>query len=448
MTNKNHKIKLSYTQYIALGFLCIILIGGLLLCLPIASRDGTWTPLLNALYTATSSTCVTGLVVYDTYTHWSLFGQIVIIVLIQIGGVGFMTVITMFSILMKRQISLHERKLIMQSAGTFKVGGVVQLIKKVTLATFIIEGLGACLLAIRFIPELGVGTGIFYSVFHSISAFCNAGFDLMGRFEAFSSLTRYVHDPLVNLTICALILVGGLGFIVWNDIASHKQHFQRYQLHSKIVLSMTGFLLVVGMILFFLFEYHHTQEGMTLGQRLLASLFESVTPRTAGFNTTPIGDLSESGSLLTMILMFIGGNPGSTAGGIKTSTFLVLVMSIAAACRHSSNITLFKRNLEDHITQQATAIATIYLIAIAAATLIIGACEPYSLKEILLETVSAAGTVGLSAGITPSIGTITKIISMILMFGGRVGGLTLALVLAEKRVFVPIERPEEKILIG
>ena len=448
MAKREHKFKPTYTQFIAFGFLCIIIVGGLLLTFPFASAAGTWTPLLDAMYTATSATCVTGLVVYDTFTHWSLFGQIVILLLIQVGGVGFMTVITLFSILMKRQISLHERKLIMQSAGTFKVGGVVQLIKQVALATFIIEGIGACLLAIRFVPELGWATGLYYAVFHSISAFCNAGFDLMGRFESFSSLTRYVFDPIVNLTIVALIVVGGLGFIVWNDISTHKLHFKRYQLHSKIVLSMTGSLLVIGTVLFFLFEYNDTQAGMNFSQRLLASFFESATPRTAGFNTTPISALSDSGSLLTMFLMFIGGNPGSTAGGIKTSTFLVLIMSIGAACRHSSNITLFKRNLEDGVARQAAAIATIYLLAIMISTMIISAIEPFSLKEILLETVSAAGTVGLSAGITPSVSIATKLICMFLMFGGRVGGLTLALVLAEKRIYVPIERPIEKILIG
>lgn len=448
MTVKEHRYKLTYTQFVALGFLTIIILGGLLLSLPIASVSGTWTPLIDAMYTATSATCVTGLAIYDTHLHWSLFGQIVILLLIQVGGVGFMTVITLFSILMKRQIPLHERKLIMQSAGAMKVGGSVQLIKQIALATFIFEGIGACLLSIRFIPEMGVVTGIYYAVFHSISAFCNAGFDLMGRFEAFSSLTRYAADPLVNLTICALIIIGGLGFIVWNDISTHRFHFQRYQLHSKIVLTMTGFLLICGTILFLILESNATQAGMTPGQRILASVFEAVTPRTAGFNTTPLEHLSESGSLLTMMLMFIGGNPGSTAGGIKTSTFFVLVLSIGATCRHSSNITVFKRSLEDGIARQAAAIATIYLIAITCAALIIAALEPFSLREVLLETISAAGTVGLSAGISPTACILTKLIFMFLMFGGRVGGLTLALVLAEKKVFVPIERPVEKILIG
>lgn len=448
MTDQEHRYKLSYTQFVALGFFAIIITGGLLLTLPVASKAGTWTPLIDALFTATSATCVTGLAVYDTYLHWSLFGQIIILILIQIGGVGFMTVITLFSILMKRQIPLHERKLIMQSAGAMKVGGAVQLIKQVALATFIMEGIGACLLSIRFIPEMGLITGIYYAVFHSISAFCNAGFDLMGRYDAFSSLTHYVSDPLVNLVICGLIVIGGLGFIVWNDISKHKLHFKRYQLHSKMVLTMTGFLLLFGTILFLMLECSHTQDGMTLGQRLLASFFEAVTPRTAGFNTTPLEDLSESGSLLTMMLMFIGGNPGSTAGGIKTSTFFVLVLSIGAACRHSSNITIFKRNLEDSIAKQAAAIATIYLIAITLSAMVIAALEPFSLREVLLETVSAAGTVGLSAGISSAGCITTKLILMILMFGGRVGGLTLALVLAEKRIFIPIERPVEKILIG
>lgn len=445
---KEHLKKLTYTQFVAFGFLLIILIGGILLTFPAASKSGVGTPFVDALFTATSATCVTGLAVYDTYQHWSLFGQLVILILIQIGGIGFMTVITMFSILMKRQISLRERKLIVQSAGALKVGGAVSLIKRVALATFLLEGIGTILLAFRFIPEMGIRSGIYNAIFHSISAFCNAGFDLMGRYDAFSSLTRYVSDSLVNLTICALIIVGGLGFIVWNDITAHRLHFSRYQLHSKIVLTMTGVLLFFGTLLFLIFEYHDTQTGMNAGQRILASLFEAVTPRTAGFNTTSLEDLSESGSLLTMILMFIGGNPGSTAGGIKTSTLFVLVLSIGATCTHSPNITIFKRSLEDGIARQAAAIATIYLIAITSGAMVIAAIESFSLRDIMMETISAAGTVGLSTGISAAGCVTTKIIFMILMFGGRVGGLTLALVLAEKRVFVPIERPVEKILIG
>ena len=445
---KKWKIQLTYTQMIALGFFLIIILGSLLLCLPIASATQQWTPIVDSLFTATSATCVTGLVVYDTFTHWSLFGQIIILILIQIGGIGFMTVITMFSLVLKRNISLHERKLIMQSAGAFNVGGIVSLVKKVAILTFSIEGIGACLLAIRFIPERGIAVGLYTSIFHSISAFCNAGFDLMGGYKEFSSLTRYVTDPIVNVTICALVLIGGLGFGVWSDLGKNKLRWSRYQLHTKLVLMMSGILLIGGMILFFIFEFHATQEGMNLWERFVVSLFEATTPRTAGFNTTDINALSESGSLLTIVLMFIGGNSGSTAGGIKTTTLLVLVLSISATCSHSPNITIFKRKLEDTIARQAAAIAAIYMIAILVAAVVICAIEPISMKQVLFETVSAAGTVGLSTGITSSLSVISKCIIMFLMFGGRVGGLTLALVLSEKRVYVPIERPLEKIMIG
>lgn len=448
MIMKKRTHRFTYTQLIALGFLCIILIGSLLLCLPAASRSGTWTPYVNSLFTATSATCVTGLVVYDTFTQWSLFGQLVILFLIQVGGIGFMTVITMFSLILRRQISLHERKLIMQSAGAQQVGGVVSLIKQVVAATLIIEGIGAALLSFRFIPERGIAQGIYAAVFHSVSAFCNAGFDLMGYYEPFSSLTRYATDPLVNFTVIALILLGGLGFFVWRDISTHKWHFGRYQLHTKLVLTMTVILTVGSAILFFIFEYHATQADMSIGQRLMVSSFQAVTPRTAGFNTTDINAFSESGSMLTMILMFIGGNPGSTAGGIKTTTLLVLILSIVATCRHSTGITIYKRRLEDGIARQAAAIATIYMIAVLVSSMLMCALESMDMKTVLFETISAAGTVGATAGATPVMGTISKVIVMILMFGGRVGGLTLALVLAEKRVHVPVERPTEKIMLG
>ncbi len=444
------KLNLTYTQYIALSFLIPILSGAVLLTLPCMSRSGQWTPFLDALFTATSATCVTGLIVHDTYTFWSTPGQIIILVLIQVGGVGLMTVIAFFSLLMKRQISLHERKLLMQSAGAIKVGGIVSLVKKILLLTFCIELIGALLLSIRFCqdPEIGFARGLYFSIFHSISAFCNAGFDLMGFKEQYSSLTSYCSDPLVTLTIVILIILGGLGFFIWSDLEQKKWHFSRYALHSKIALTATGILIVGSTILFFIFEYTHTQSGMIFSERILASLFDAVSPRTAGFNTSDLAQLSESSTMLTIILMFIGANPGSTAGGIKTTTLFVLVLSISATCHHSSNITVFKRKLEDTIARQAAAIATIYLIAIFTCSMIIGAIEPYSLKEILFETTSAAGTVGSTLGITPLLSSVSKILLILLMYAGRIGGLTLALVLAEKREYIPVERPIEKILIG
>ena len=447
----NKKLRLSYTQYIALGFLLLILLGGILLTFPFMSRNGQWTPFGDALFTATSATCVTGLVVHDTYTYWSTGGQILILIMIQIGGIGFMTVIALFALLSKRQISLHERKLLMQSAGAIKVGGIVQLVKQILLITVCIEGTGALLLALRFCrdPQIGIGKGIYFAIFHSISAFCNAGFDMMGSASLqYASLTAYQMDPVVNFTIMALIILGGLGFIIWNDLSKNKWHFQKYALHTKLSLTATAILVLGGAILFFLFEYSHTQSGMNIWQRIMVSLFDSITPRTAGFNTSDMTQFNDSSTLLTIILMFIGANPGSTAGGIKTTTFIVLILSIKATCNHSPGISIFKRKLEESIARQAAAIATIYLIAIFAVSMIICAIEPYSMKEVLFETTSAAGTVGLTLGMTPSLGSISRLLLILLMYGGRIGGLTLALVLAEKREYVPLERPTEKILIG
>ena len=445
---KKMKNRLTYTQMIALGFLLIIFVGSLLLMMPVSSRTGTATPFLNALFTATSATCVTGLSVYDTFTHWSGFGQAVILLLIQIGGLGFMTVITLFFLLMKKQIQLKERRLLMQSAGNLTLGGVIRLVRKILIGTLCFELIGAILLSFRFCRQLGLSTGIWYAVFHSVSAFCNAGFDLMGRFEPSSSLAPYATDPLVILTIVSLILIGGLGFIVWNDLYEHKWHFSKYHLHTKIILTASAVLVLIPTALFFITESGGALKDYSLGERWLISLFLAVTPRTAGFLTIPLNELSESGGLLTMGLMLIGGSPGSTAGGIKITTFTVLVLGMIAAARHESKVVLFKRQLEPGSVREASSVITIYALFIFAAAFIICALEPVSLKDCLFETISAAGTVGLSAGITSGLGVISKLCLIILMFGGRVGLLSLALVLAEKREHVPLERPTEKILIG
>ncbi|MHB8130585.1 MAG: TrkH family potassium uptake protein [Mobilitalea sp.] len=444
----NGKFKLTYPQIIVFGYLAIILFGGLLLSLPISSREGTWTSYIVSLFTATSATCVTGLVIYDTYIHWSLFGQITILCLVQIGGLGFMTIITLFSMFLKRQIGLRERRLLMQSAGSMGIGGIVRLIRRIAIGTLIFEGLGIVLLATRFCPEMGFWKGLYNAIFHSISAFCNAGFDLMGKYGQFSSLTTYSDDIVVNLTVVLLIIIGGIGFVVWNDIITCRLHIKKYQLHTKIVLLATSALILFGTILFYLFEQKYSLAGKGQGEMLLASIFQSVTPRTAGFNTVDMSVLSESGHLLTMILMFIGGSPGSTAGGIKTTTFVVLLLGAIASARHSTHINIFKRRLDESILKEASTIAAIYLTAIILSTMLICFLQPFEMKDVFFEVISAAGTVGLTAGITPSLNSISKFIIMFLMFAGRVGGLTLALVLAEKRVNVLLNRPIEKILIG
>lgn len=445
---KKINLKLSYTQTIALGFAVLICVGALILCLPISSRSGEWTSPLDTLFTATSATCVTGLVLYDTYTQWSIVGQLVILFLIQLGGIGFMTVITMFSIFMKRRIGLHERQLLVQSAGTLRLSGVVRLIKRIVTGSICFELLGAALLATRFCPQMGFWRGIYNAIFHSVSAFCNAGFDLMGKYGEFSSLTSYAGDSVVSLTIAMLIVIGGIGFVVWDDIVKHKWKFGEYTLHSKIVLTVTGLLIGAGWILFYLFEARGVLSGLNGTDKVIAALFQSVTPRTAGFNIIDMAGLSESGSFLTIILMFIGGSSGSTAGGIKTTTLAVLFLSAFASSRKIRHVKVYKRRIEDSIVREAGAFFTVYITTVTSATMLLCAIEPFSLKEILFEVVSAIGTVGLTIGITPFLGAASKAVIILLMFIGRVGWLTLAIALAGKHFDPPVERVPEKILIG
>ncbi len=441
-------IKLNYTEIIVLGTLLIILAGAVLLSLPISSREGTATLFIDSLFTAASSFCVTGLVIYDTYTHWSLFGQLVIITLIQTGGLGFMTVITLFSMFLRRKIGLKERRLLMESANTLKIGGIVLLIKKILIRTFIFESIGAILLAIRFCPQMGLRQGIYNGIFHSISAFCNAGFDLMGRYGQFSSLMTYKGDALVNITIMFLIVTGGLGFVVWDDISENLMNFKKYHLHSKIVLVTTAVLIFGSAVIFFFIEDSYSMNGFNIHERILASLFQSVTPRTAGYNTINLTSLSEGGSLLTMLLMFIGGSPGSTAGGIKVTTFVTLLISTWASTRQSSDITIFKRRLETDSLKKACAITVIYVCISFTSVLLISASQDFSLKEIMFEVFSAIGTVGLTMGITPFLNAFSKIIIILLMYSGKVGVLSMAAVLAEKKEPSPLCRPYEKIIIG
>ena len=444
---KKRKLRLSPARLIALGFFVVILVGALLLTLPFASKDGS-SNFLDALFTSTSATCVTGLVVRDTFTGWTTFGQIVILLLIQLGGLGFMTVITLISFAIGKRVGLYDRKVLMQSAGNFSLSGIGDLIRRIVPFAFVFEFAGAVLLAIRFVPDFGWGKGIYFSVFHSISAFCNAGFDLMGGRAPFSSLTAYVDDPLVILTICALIIVGGLGFLVWHDLARNKFHWKRYQLHTKIVLTTTAVLILGGWLLFFVFERNASMAGMSGSERLLAALFQSVTPRTAGFNTVDMAALSESGNLLTDIFMLIGGSPGSTAGGIKTTTVAVLVLSAISSACGRTRVNAFRYNIDRDTIRQACSILTIYLTMALVAILAICAVEPVTLKQAVFEVCSAIGTVGLSMGITPTLGIASRVIIILLMYAGRIGGLTFVLLFSERRTEPPVDRPNGKILLG
>lgn len=450
MKNKYKKWRdsLSRMQIIALGFFLIIMTGTLLLMLPISSRTGTWTGFWDSLFTATSATCVTGLVMVDTYVHWNLFGQLVILTMIQIGGLGFMTVGVLFSLVIHRKIGLRERGVLSESVNAIQIGGIVHLVKKILMGTLIIEGTGAVLLSIRFCGELGFARGIYYGIFHSISAFCNAGFDLMGYQGEFSSLVNYSGDWLVNLTIMSLIIIGGIGFLVWDDLTQKKFHFRKYRVHTKIVLITTFILVFGGALLFYLFESGNLAKGMGPGETFLTCMFDSVTPRTAGFNTTDIAGLSDSSKLLSIILMFIGGSPGSTAGGIKTTTFVVFLLYVRANIKRTRGVNIFRRRIDEDAIKKASAVACTNLVLALSAALLICTVQGMDLRDVLLETFSAISTVGMSTGITRDFVTVSKAAVIVLMYCGRVGSLSMALSFTEKKKMSPVELPEEKILIG
>ena len=438
--------KITYTQFLAFGFLAIILTGAVLLTLPVSSRDGTPTGFLTALFTATSSTCVTGLVVVDTYEHWSLFGQIVILCMIQVGGLGFMTLIIAFTRLIRKRISLHDQMILRQATGD-PGAGIAELLRKVLIGTLIFEGTGFILLAIRFCSMMSFGEGLYNALFHSVSAFCNAGFDILSKYGS-SSLSLFRNDPLVNFTLMFLIITGGIGFLVWEDIVNCRLKVKKYTLHTKVVLTTTVILLLSGWILFYLLERNGALAGGNEGQKIMTALFQSVTTRTAGFSTIDQAQLSETSSVITTFLMLIGGSPGSTAGGLKTATFAVLVIGTVCCARNEEQTVAFKRRIDPNVVRQASAIAGIYLLAAIVSAMVICVIEPFGFITVLYETASAIGTVGLTQGITPHLGAASRIIIIVLMYAGRIGGLSFVLALAEKRKHVPLERPLGKILIG
>lgn len=440
----------SYQQVIALGFAALILLLGFLLMLPISSSDGTWTDPLTALFTITSGVCVTGLIVVDTATHWSTVGQLVILVGIQIGGLGIMTVATLVSLMLRRRIGLKERNLLQESVSGMSIGGIVRLTRKILLGTLIVEGTGAVLLATRFVPIFGWAKGVYYGIFHSISGFCNAGFDLMGTYSGqYSSLVSFIGDPVVSLTICALILVGGLGFFVWDDLTKCGFHFRHYQLHTKLAVLLSLSLTIIPAALFLISERGYTLESLSWGEKLLASLFAAVTPRTAGFNTVDTAAMSSGSKLMTMVLMLIGGNPGSTAGGMKTTTMLVVCLSARAMIFHHQDVNVFGRRIEPDTVRRAGSVATVYVLLSLVAALAILMLQPdFAVTDILFEVLSAVNTVGMTTGVTRSLSTVSKLIIMALMFCGRIGSMTFALMFTERKRSVPVQFPVEKILVG
>ena len=446
---RKKQIRLSVWQLLALLYLAGTILGSVLLILPFATRSGQTTTYINALFTAASAVCITGLSPYDVALHWSLFGQLVILLLIQFSGLGFMTLVSAAFLIFKHGMGSSSRNaFILDSRGNYN--GIGTLLKRIVIGTALCETVGALLLMIRFIPQFGAANGIYFSIWHSVSAFCNAGFDLMGTAEngGFVSMTAYVSDPLVSLTLCVLIILGGLGFAVSGDVIDCKFNYKKFQLNTKVVLVVNLILIVSGTALFMLFE-RDTYNGMNFGQRLLASFFDAVTPRTAGFASTDCSTLSDSGYLLTVIYMFIGGGSGSTAGGIRVGTFAVIMTGMFAVFRGRRDINIGKRRIDYSLLSQALAIFAAFLMCVVVSTLAIGTIQPdIAFERILFETVSALSNAGLSMGLTPELNTASSLIIILLMYAGRVGILTLALALGEKKTAAEIRRPIDSLLIG
>ena len=443
------KFSLTTTQIIMLSFLAVIFLGSLLLSLPISSADGEAVPYLDALFTATTATCVTGLVTLSTAATWSIFGQAVILVLIQVGGLGVVTIMSALMILLQKRMGIGDRLLIQDAFNLNSLSGIVRFVKRVILGTALVEGIGALLYMTVFVPEFGL-RGIWIAVFTSISAFCNAGMDII----ADNSLCSYATNPIINLVTCALIVLGGIGYIVWWDVMGLRKGAagrRRLSLHSKLAISTTLLLIFGGGLLILLFEYHNprTIAELSLFDKLQVSLFQSVTTRTAGFATVPQQDLTNASSILCLLLMFIGGSPVGTAGGIKTVTIAVLFASALSAVRNRQEVTLFQRNISKQAVSKAVAVTTMSFVILFTSTLLLSAVSPGEPLDILFETVSATATVGLSRDLTPYLNAYGKVIIIGTMYLGRVGPISLALALnSGKKQQNIIKNPTEEISVG
>lgn len=445
--NSGSKLKLTAFQILALGFITLISVGGLLLSLPISSVDGEYTSLIDSLFTATSAVCVTGLITIDTGTHWNTFGQIIIITLIEIGGLGFMSFTTLIASFLGKRITLRDRLIMQEAMNTFSIQGMVKMVRYVMAFTFTIQGIGAVLLSPYFISRYGVSKGIYYSVFHSISAFCNAGFDLIGNFN---SLTSFNESPIFLFIIAALLIGGGLGFAVWLELYNRKVT-RKISVHTKIVLSITSILLIGGTILIFLLEYNNSKTigNMGLINKISNSFFTSASPRTAGFNSISIGDMTDSSKFTTVILMFIGGSPGSTAGGLKTTTFGLILLSVISILKGREDTEAFGKRFSKELVYKAFTLLFIAITLVISVTMALSILEPdESFIDLLYESASAFGTAGLTTGVTQRIGSLSKIILMVTMYLGRVGPLTIVLALMRKKKKSLYKYPEGKILIG
>lgn len=431
---------LSSSQIIILCFIGAIVFGSILLMLPFATQDGHGAVFSDALFTATSAVCVTGLVVQDTATYWSTFGQMVILGLIQIGGMGVVTIAILITVLSGKAISLKLRSTMQESISAHNVGGIVRLTGFILKMTILFELLGAVMMAPTFCDTFGIGKGLWYAVFHSISAFCNAGFDLMGVKEPYSSLTRFADDPSINFAIMFLIVMGGIGFLTWDDIRVNKHHIRKYKMQSKVILITTALLILFPALYFFFFEF----EGEPMAERTWSSLFQAVTPRTAGFNTADLTQISEIGTAITIFLMLVGGSPGSTAGGMKTTTLAVMFSTLFSA----GHTHFWGRRVSDETVRNAATLLMMYLLLFLLGGCLISYIEELPLFICLYETASAIGTVGLSQGITPDLGIASKLILIFFMYVGRVGGLTLIFSQLAGNHNIAEHLPQEKMMVG
>ena len=449
MNFKRIRLRLSSSQVIILGFMCVILMGSLLLSLPFATQSGKSAGFLDALFTATSSVCVTGLVVHNTATYWSAFGQGVILMLIQIGGMGVVTVAVTVTMISGRKIGLMQRSTMQEAISAHHVGGIVKMTGFILKTTLLIELIGAALLSIVFCRDFGPLRGVWYGLFHAISAFCNAGFDLLGIEESYASLTAYVSQPLVTIVIMLLIIIGGIGFLTWEDVRTHRLHLHAYRMQSKVILASALVLIALPTAYLYFFEFSGgAWAGKSVGERLLAATFQAVTPRTAGFNTVDLTQLSETGQSVLILLMLVGGAPGSTAGGMKTTTAAVLLLSTLALFRRRETIRCFGRRIDERVVRDAVAILLMYLVLFIFGALVISRIEDLPMLTCMFETASAIGTVGLTLGITPGLGVASRLILIALMFIGRVGGLTLIFAAISGAQHYAARLPREKITVG
>lgn len=441
---RNKIRKISSSQFIILGFLLVILLGSLVLMLPLSTADGRGASFFDALFTATSAVCVTGLIVKDTATYWSAFGQSVILILIQIGGMGVITVAIAFMTFSGGKIGLMQRSTMQEAIAAPHVGGIIKLVKSILVGVLLIEFIGAVLFSFVFVRDFGVGRGLWYAVFHSVSAFCNAGFDLMGVREPFSSFTSYRGNVLINVTTILLIIVGGLGFLTWEDIRTNKFYIKKYKMQTKVILTVTSILLLLPGFYFFFAEI---REGSLLS-RILQAAFQSTTARTAGFNTVDLASLSEVGLLLFILLMLVGGSPGSTAGGMKTTTIAVLFASAFSVFKRDEHVQFFGRRLPEDTLSHASTILILYLGLFLSGGMVISAVDGIPLLTALFETGSAIGTVGVTLGVTTKLGTLSRLIIIGLMFFGRVGGLTLIYATLKEKRKTGSKYPQEKLTVG